>query len=119
MEKSETLPRNNVIIGGIAAACLLLLAQGCCSIKHLDREDFLKASRGIGSIGSTLHDTEYIGATRERVYIQRWEALSFFRPETMVYWTERHGLPAEVIKAMENGQPPWTIEKSLIDRKQR
>lgn len=119
MEKARTLPLKNVLIGGIAAACLLLLAQGCCSVKHLTPDDFLKVSREIGSPPSTLHNTEYIGATGGRVYIQRWESLSFFRPETMVYWTERRGLPSEVVKAIENRQPPWTIEKSVIDRKQR
>ncbi len=111
MKKSGLLPLKHVLIVRASTFCLLLLVQGCCSMKHLDREDFLKVARRIGSPPSTVQYAEYIGATQGRVYIQSWDAFRFFSPEIMVYWTERNGLPSEVVKAIEAGQPPWIVEK--------
>ena len=86
------------------------LAHGCCAIKHLDTKTFLAEASKI-EYASSIGFTEYVGHSRDRIYLQDYQGLrtgfKYFWPKTMIYWTELNGLPDEMLNTVKSGQSPW------------
>lgn len=86
-----------------------LILSGCSStnLKHVDAETFLRYAEPRSSM--TLEFPIYIGSTRDNVYLEFKNYMTFFRkaPVTTVYWTELDSLPNEISEMIKSGQSPW------------
>ena len=89
---------------------LICILAGCSStkIKYLNSEEFLKQAALTEGMHTALTCT-YIGTTRDRVYLEFENYITFFRkkPITTVYWTELNDLPLNISEKIKAGKSPW------------
>lgn len=94
--------RKPLLSGLIVVISLLLAACNSTNIEHLSADQFMEKAKCIGAPLSA-EGTAYIGATHTRVYIERFNAITFFSifPEYTVYWTERNGLSKDFLQTLK------------------
>ncbi len=93
-------------LGAFAILCLLL--PGCSNLKQVDASGFLELTKEIGQI-EKIRGTMFIGVSKSRVYLERWEHSFFSGYELTVYWTPLSGLPKELVTDLRAGKNPWLL----------
>ena len=95
---------------GIPAFCVLTICAAfisCSSAEYVDAVGFLNLTEEI-SQPSTIRNTEFIGMTGSRVYLELWREQVFLGSTYTVYWTHVSDLPDEISSALESGINPWS-----------
>jgi len=79
----------------------------CCSpIIHLNAKGFLSAGNNIENVNSATL-TQYIGHSRDRVYLEFFSAITSTGHKTIVYWTEIDNLPDSIKTIILENKNPW------------
>ncbi len=103
MKKKTNFAVISLIIVMIA---FVLLPFGCANVYKLDASNFLKQAKQIGEI-HTVKNTEMIGVSGDRVYLEYWNKPLLFGSGITVYWTCLSGLPSGLADELKAGENPW------------
>jgi len=92
------------VVGVVGVLGFLIMGIGCSSIKQVSTEEFVRISK---ELPTPMSNSEYIGCTGTRAYIEVWNMPILGIGGTRILWAPLNEFSPELKRDMQEGKDPF------------